>query len=127
MIEVRVPIPFAEYVDTRDQLEARFNEHAIPVFLSADTVIRTWAGLVFYQWFVQQVTDVEYHIGYGELDHVNTGDTMTAAVSADFPDEDCQVFVVMLFHDGDEHDEDDEYATAQRNLALLFKLTFGGS
>ncbi len=122
MIEVRVPIPFHEYVDTRKQLEDRFNEHSIPVFLSADTVIRTWAGLMFYHWFEDQGQDVEWHIGWGELDSENSADTMNAVVSADFPGGDHQVFAVM-FHD---YEGDDTLNAEQKNLAMLFKLTFGG-
>jgi hypothetical protein len=122
VIEVRIPIPLAEYFQVRDDLEDKFNEHAIPIWLSADSVIRTWAGLTFYEWFEGQNADVDQHIAWGEIKG-EWDEDMNAAVSHDFVCDGYQPYVVMMFH---EHDLDAEYTKEQSALAVLFKLTFGG-
>lgn len=93
------------------------------MWLSADTVIRTWAGLTFYEWFAAHETDVDTHIGWGQITMGSQGETTLAAVSSDFVDQDHTPVVVMIFHDDD---IDDVYVAKQRSLATMFKLAFGG-
>lgn len=129
MIEVRISIPLDEYFQVKDDLEASFNEHQLIVVLSADTVIRTWAGLMFHDWFDKQEEFVDHYIAWGEIGVEWQSEPMLAAVSADFVDEGYQPRVVMTFDDEasefTERDEDD--AKHARNLALMFKLAHGGA
>jgi len=124
MIEVRIPVPIEEYFETRDMLETSFNEHSIPVVMSADTVLRTWAGFKFHNWFENHETYVDHFIGWGELGVPWQEDVMLAAVGHEFLDEDHRPQIVMIFMDDD---EDAAFTAHQRTLALMFKLAWGGT
>lgn len=129
MIEVRIPIPLDEYIQVKDDLEASFNEHQLIVLLSADTVIRTWAGLMFHDWFDKQDQVVDNFIGWGEIGVEWQRDPIDAAVAADFMDEGHEPRVVMMFDDNEEGVTylEEEDAKLNRNLALMFKLAHGGA
>jgi hypothetical protein len=128
VIEVRVSIPLGEYFRVKDDLEDSFNKHGLIVVLSADTVIRTWAGLMYHDWFDKQECFVDHFIGYGEVEVEWQEEPMIAAVSADMVDEGYQPRVVMMFEDeaNDFAEITEETARNGRDLALLFKLTHGG-
>lgn len=127
MITVYVPVYFDEYCGVRDDLEERFDKHAIPIWLSADSVLRTWAGLTFYEWFENQGVDVGDHIGWGEI-RDGSPEELFAAVGHNFPEEWHNLFVAMIFHaDETSHGiTDNEDEARQRQLAIMFKLAHGG-
>ena len=104
MIEVKIAIPPHEYFQLRNDLEDSFNECAIPVVMSADTVIRTWASIEFCEWFEKQGEEVNHYIGWGEIANMGQDYTTLAAVPHEYVDEDHQPYVVMLFSDDDEAD-----------------------
>lgn len=128
MIEVRIPIPLDEYLHVKIDLEVDFDRHGIVCILSADTVIRTWAGLMFHDWFDKQDEPVDYYIGWGELGVEYQDEPMLAAASADMVGEGYQPRIVMIFEeDGSESpDYTDEDADRAKNLAIMFKLAWGG-
>lgn len=128
MIEVRIPIPVEEYLHIYDDLSETFTKNGIICVLSADTVIRTWAGLRLHEWFDQQGQCVEWYMGWGEIDRECWDEPMLAATSAEFVDELDQPYVVMTFRDEacEFSDYPEEAAQASRNLALMFKLAHGG-
>lgn len=129
MIEVRIPIPFHEYLEVHQDLNATFDKHGIICVLSADTVIRTWAGLRFDEWFDQQKHFVDSYLGWGEVRKHESQKPMIAAISADLIDEIDQPYVVMIFQDEPcvESYYSEEEAQEARDLALMFKLAHGGT
>jgi hypothetical protein len=128
VIDVRVSIPLDEYWHVKDDLEAQFEKHGIIVALSAETVIRTWAMLMFDEWFDNQDCWVDHYIGWGEIGLEYQDEPMLAACSCDFVDEGSQPRVVMNFCDEPNEFAEitEEDAERGRNLALLFKLAHGG-
>lgn len=128
MIEVRIPIPLDEYLHVLSDLESDFDKHGIICILSADTVIRTWAALMFHNWFDGQGHFVDHFVGWGEIGTDWDESPMLAAASAEMVNDGYQPAVVMTFEDEacDEAMYEQETADAAKNLAIMFKLAWGG-
>lgn len=110
-IEVRTTISFEDYTDMKMLLTSETAAADIFVIFSADTVMRTFAHNRYQQWFVEQDAWIDDFLGWGDI-----GDKMLTCVDADLVD--APIEIVWLFDLSDEK---------EKELAMLFKLTWGGA
>lgn len=111
-IELTTNLPLKEYVAQAEFMERQINDAGLAIELGGDTVARTWAAMMFREWFEGQGGDWNAHYIYATYE----GDKEWA-ISNSWEKIDTDVRLQWWF-------SPDE--PSQKALAMLFKLTFGG-
>jgi hypothetical protein len=111
-IEITTILPLDVFRRQADVMEAQFEIAAIHVELGGDTVARTYAGLMFRDWFEKQEQSWSEFLGWASY-HGDDAWIISDAWEALNTD----VHLTWVFYPAMEGHAD---------LAMLFKLTFGG-
>lgn len=114
-IEVKTALSYEAYCDEFILLETQAIDAQMFICLSADTVARTIAYKKYDEWFSEQNADIWDYFAWSECE-IGTAKGMMGCVDA--REIDGPSVLVWVFN------EDIE---TERNLAMLFKLTFGGT
>lgn len=111
-IEIYTNLPLEEYEEQARFIEDQINKAGLAIEIGGDTVSRTWAAMMFRDWFEQQGS--EWHIHYIYSTYESDKEW---AISNAWEEIDTDIRLHWWFN----ADEPSQVA-----LAMLFKLTFGG-
>lgn len=109
--EIYTTLPLSEFLEQQRFMEEQFRDAGIHVELCGATVARTWAASEYHEWFDVHGVDWSNHLGWSSYE-----DDQFTCIQAEMIDSD--VTLTWLFDDSNPD---------EKSMAMLFKLTFGGT